>query len=270
MLPSELTPPFPFALSFFDASSLRFTSGDITAEFPLASVTKLFAARGFLIAIERGIIRLEDVREVGFPPEETTFRQLISHVSGVSFDSPTRCASAGKKRVYTNFAFEEADRWVSSQLGTCFADWLDENVVAPLELQDTYIPGSVAHSGRGSVRDLVRLGQELLTPQLVSFSLAEHARTVQFSGLRGVTPGFGSYADNQWGLGMEIRADKQHTWFPLLSEGATFGHFGRSGSFLWVAPESGFGAAFLGAEPTGQWHKDHWSRLNDWLIHSFS
>lgn len=269
MLPLELTPPFPFALACFDASTTRFSAGDIAAEFEFASVTKLFAARAFLIALERGVISLEETRPVGAPSQETTFRQLISHVSGVSFDTAQRCAPAGSKRVYTNYAFDEAASWVSEKLGTSFVDWLDEQVVAPLELQDTYVPASVAHSGRGSVRDLVRFGQELLAPQLVSEAWAQQARTVQFPGLRGVTPGFGFYPDNQWGLGMEIRGQKRQTWFPSLSEDATFGHFGRAGSFLWVAPESGFGAAFLGAEPTGEWHKSHWSALNDWLLRTY-
>lgn len=270
MIPASLTAPFPFAVAFFDANTIRFSAGDLTAEFPFASVTKLFASRAFLIAVEQGHISLEDSLAVGEPARETTLRQLLSHVSGVSFASAQRSAEPVAKRIYTNYAIEVAAQWVAERMHVPFVDWLDEQVVAALELQDSYIDGSPAYAGRGSVRDLVRLGQELIAPKLVSEALALEARTVQWPGLRGVTPGFGHYSDNQWGLAMEIRADKAHTWFPSLSEDATFGHFGRAGSYLWVAPESGFGAAFLGAEPTGSWHKAHWQDLNNWLITNFS
>lgn len=270
MIPASLTAPFPFAMAFFDAKTVRFSTGDLTAEFAFASVTKLLASRAFLIAVEQGHIGLDDSLAVGEPARETTLRQLLAHVSGVSFASAQRTAEPGAKRVYTNYAIDVAAQWLENRMHVPFVDWLDEQVVGALQLQDSYVDGSPAHAGRGSVRDLVRFGQELLVPQLVSERLALEARTVQWPGLRGVTPGFGHYADNQWGLAMEIRAGKENTWFPSLSEGATFGHFGRAGSFLWVAPESGFGAAFLGAEPTGDWHKAHWQQLNDWLITNFS
>ncbi|MCS4484812.1 beta-lactamase family protein [Gleimia sp. 6138-11-ORH1] len=269
MIPSSLTAAFPFSVAFFDADGIRFSAGDLGSEFAFASVTKLLASRAFLVAVEHGLIDLDDSILVGEPARPTSLRQLLAHVSGVSFASAKRAAEVGAKRIYSNYAIDVAAQWLEKRIDVPFGDWLDEQVVAPLLLQDSYVDGSAAHAGRGSVRDLVRFGQELLVPQLISDSLAQEAASVQWPGLRGVTPGFGHYADNQWGLAMEIRARKEHTWFPSLSEDATFGHFGLAGSFLWVAPESGFGAAFLGAEPTGDWHKTHWQQLNDWLISNF-
>ncbi|EEH64437.1 beta-lactamase [Gleimia coleocanis DSM 15436] len=270
MIPAELTPDFPFAVAFFDETQVRFSAGDLVAVFPFASVTKLFASRAILMAVERGFIGLDEVRAVGIPAEETSLRALLSHVSGVSFSGPERVSVVGQKRTYTNYAIEVAGDWVAERMHVPFMDWLDEAVIGGLFLEDTYVEGSCAHAGMGSVRDLVTFGRELLNPRLISSALAVEARTVQWPGIRGVTPGFGSYPDNTWGLGMEIRRDKERTWFPSLSEGATFGHFGQAGSFLWVAPESRFGAAFLGAEPAGDWHKANWRPLNDWMISSFS
>lgn len=269
MLPSDLTPSFPFSLAFFNEDETLYAAGDLTSTFPLASVTKILAGRAILIAVEEGFINLDEERLIGYPSESTSLRALLAHVSGVSFNSADRVAAVGQRRTYTNYAFEVAGAWVAERVGLPFTDWLDESVVAPLLLQDTFVEGSCAYSGIGSARDLITLGRELLEPKLISAELALQACTVQWPGIRGVTPGYGSYADNTWGLGLELRGDKQVTWFPTISEGGTFGHFGQSGSFLWVAPESRFGAVFVGAEPFGNWHKQHWSRLNDWLIESF-
>ena len=62
------------------------------------------------------------------------------------------------------------------------------------------------------------------------------ATDVQFPGLSGVLPGFGSQRPNDWGLGFEIRDGKTPHWTGSANSGRTFGHFGQSGTFLWVDP----------------------------------
>ncbi|MEE0239515.1 MAG: penicillin-binding protein, partial [Pauljensenia sp.] len=42
--------------------------------------------------------------------------------------------------------------------------------------------------------------------------------------------------------------------------------FGQSGSFVWADRDLGASAAFVGAEPFGQWHHDNWSVLNASLL----
>jgi hypothetical protein len=48
----------------------------------------------------------------------------------------------------------------------------------------------------------------------------------------GVVPGFGRQSRSDWGLGFEIRDRKAPHWTGQRNSPPTFGHFGRSGSFL--------------------------------------
>ena len=60
---------------------------------------------------------------------------------------------------------------------------------------------------------------------------------MQFPGLVGVLPGFGRMDPNDWGLGFELRDAKSPHWTGARNSPRTFGHFGGSGTFLWVDPE---------------------------------
>jgi CubicO group peptidase (beta-lactamase class C family) len=115
------------------------------------------------------------------------------------------------------------------------------------------------------LRDLAALGTELLTPTLAPDLRAEATR-VAFPGLPGVLPGFGRQASNDWGLGFEIRDGKSPHWTGSLNSPATFGHFGQTGSFLWVDPEAGLACACLTGVAFGEWAATHWPRLSDLVL----
>src|SRR5699024_4917811 len=134
------------------------------------------------------------------------------------------------------------------RLGTSFAQWTRTAVIEPLELESTTMDGSPAYSATGSTMDVLALGIEMLHPTLISPALGAEARRVAFPGLPGILPGFGRQLNNDWGLGYEIRADKTPHWTAPEANPATFGHFGQSGSFVWVDPGAGLVAAFLGAQ----------------------
>ncbi len=61
-------------------------------------------------------------------------------------------------------------------------------------------------------------------------------RTVAFPGLKGVLPGVGTFDPLDWGLGAELRDGKDPHWTGSRNSPATFGHFGGSGTFVWVDP----------------------------------
>ena len=63
--------------------------------------------------------------------------------------------------------------------------------------------------------------------------------------LAGVLPGYGRQTPNDWGLGCEIRDHKSPHWTAPENSPETFGHFGQSGSFLWVDRAAGL------AQPLG-------------------
>ena len=69
-------------------------------------------------------------------------------------------------------------------------------------------------------------------------TLAE-ATAVQFPGLAGVLPGWGRMEPNDWGLAFELRDGKSPHWTGTRNSPRTFGHFGATGTFLWVDPAPG-------------------------------
>ena len=71
---------------------------------------------------------------------------------------------------------------------------------------------------------------------------------------------------NDWGLGLELRDGKSPHWASAGNSPRTFGHFGRSGTFLWVDPEAGIALGALTDEPFGDWARDAWPRLSDAVL----
>jgi CubicO group peptidase (beta-lactamase class C family) len=160
--------------------------------------------------------------------------------------------------------------FVEARAGIPFADYLSLGVLDPLGMTGTVLePPSVAGAAAGlagPLVDLLSLGSELLAPTLVSAETHRESVTVQFAGLSGVLPGFGRYAPCDWGLGPEVRGTKQPHWTGTANAPSTFGHFGRSGSFLWVDPVAGVACAGLSERPFGPWAARAWPRLADAVL----
>ena len=72
------------------------------------------------------------------------------------------------------------------------------------------------------------------------------------------------------GLGPEIKGDKSAHWTGTQNSARTFGHFGQSGSFLWVDPEAGLAAAFLGERRFGPDHVRIWPGITDAILERFA
>lgn len=263
-LPEAITPPFQFSFAVIEPGrTLEF--GDSAVVYPYKSVTKMFSAWAMLIAVDRAMIDLDDEVQIAEGQRTVTLRHLLAHVSGLGFNGPKLEAGIEEKRIYSNRGIEEASWAIEEATGFDFSDWVESTVLEPLGLVETMIDGSPAHAGVGSIRDLVALAKELMDPQLISKDLADEARHVAYPGLKGLTPGYGSYSDNTWGLGFEIKGAKVRTWFPRNASPESFGHFGQSGSFLWIDPENYRAMAFLGDEPFGAWHRKTWQRLGDFF-----
>ena len=110
---------------------------------------------------------------------------------------------------------------------------------------------------------------DVLSPSLVDSELLAEATRTAFPGLPGVVPGFGRQPLCDWGLGFEIRDSKAPHWTGSRNSPATFGHFGRSGSFLWVDPEAGLACAALTDQDFGPWAARAWPRLSDDILTSY-
>jgi CubicO group peptidase (beta-lactamase class C family) len=235
--------------------------GDAAASLPWASVTKLVTALTALIAAEEGVVELD---EAAGPPG-STLRHLLSHASGLPPEGETPIAKPGARRIYSNAGFEVLAERIAAAAEMPFGDYLRAAVLAPLQLAAS-LDGSPASGIRGTLEDLLALGRELLRSSLVAPETLAEATAVAFPGLSGVLPGFGRMDPNDWGLGFELRDDKRPHWTGSRNSASTFGHFGQSGSFLWVDPEAEIACACLTDTKFGDWAKDAWPRLSDAVL----
>jgi CubicO group peptidase (beta-lactamase class C family) len=106
----------------------------------------------------------------------------------------------------------------------------------------------------------------LLGPALVAPETLAEATEVQFPGLAGVLPSFGRQEPNDWGLGFELRDAKSPHWTGTRNSPRTFGHFGASGTFLWVDPEAGLALGVLTDREFGDWARTAWPELSDAVL----
>ena len=253
------------ALGVSDAESTLHTQGDPTRVFDLASVSKPLAALGALIAVDRGLIDLDEPAG----PEGATVRHLLAHTAGYAFDGDEIVGAVGARRIYSNTGFEVLAAHLEDATGYDYADWMEQTVISGLDLVDLEVSGSPSAGYRGSLRDLLAVGRELLAPTLIPEELWREATSVQFPGLSGILPGYGRQKPNDWGLGFEIRGEKDPHWTGAHSSPQTFGHFGQAGSFLWVDPVRGLTAAFLGEQSFGPDHVRIWPGVTDALLERF-
>jgi CubicO group peptidase (beta-lactamase class C family) len=228
--------------------------GDLSRTFRWASVTKPVTALAVLVAADRGLL---DLDEAAGPPGSTV-RHLLAHTSGLPFEGTATLAAPGSRRIYSNPGFDELGRLVSERAGGTFDEALASLVLDPLGVTDTRLLERPSQGLHGPLADLVRVGRELLRPTLLDPAAAVAMRTVAFAGLPGVVPGVGNYEHCDWGLGVEIRGDKQPHWTSDANSPGTFGHIGGSGGFLWVDPAADLALAVLTDRDYGPWALEAW------------
>lgn len=236
--------------------------GDQGRRFQLASVTKPLVARAAHIAVEEGAL---DFDTAAGPPG-STIRHLLAHASGMSMQSPEPMAEPGKRRIYSNYGFQVLAETIQDKTGIEFGQYLHDAVFEPLSMSDTELDGGAAAAGFGvtsTVDDLVRFAGDLLQPVTVAAETQADAITVQFPGLHGVLPGFGVQRPNDWGLGFEIRAHKSPHWTGSTNSPETYGHFGQTGTFLWVDPAADLALVVLTDRGFDDWARSRWRELSD-------
>jgi len=229
--------------------------------FRWASVTKLVTALAVLVAAEEGTV---DLDEPAGPPG-STLRHLLAHASGLPFTGEAPIARPGERRIYSNTGFEALAEHVASRADMPFAEYLGGAVLEPLDMA-AELRGSAAADVFGTLEDLILVARELLEPTLVAPETLAEATAVAFAGLAGVLPDFGRFDPNDWGLGVEIKGAKDPHWTGSRNTGRTFGHFGGSGTFLWVDPEPRVALACLTDRDFGDWAKEAWPRLSDAVL----
>jgi CubicO group peptidase (beta-lactamase class C family) len=233
--------------------------GDTTHPVRVASVTKLLTAWATLLAVEEGATSLD--APVGQPG--ATLRHLLCHAGGYDFDSPAIVAAPGTRRVYSNTGYELIAEHVTAATGMSFGDYLAEGVLQPLGLRSTELRGSAAKDLWSDVTDLLRFAAETRTPTLLHPTTVAEALAPSWPDLDGVLPGWGPQRPCWWGLGPELRGTKDPHWTGATASPTTYGHFGGSGTFLWVDPEADVTCVVLTDREFDEWAVTAWPPFSD-------
>ena len=91
-------------------------------------------------------------------------------------------------------------------------------------------------------------------------ALLAEATGDQTGGLGGEQLGLFAWPHCPWGLGAELRGDKEPHWTPAAASAGSFGHAGASGCLAWVDPAAGVAWAILGARTFEGWWP-HWPAI---------
>jgi CubicO group peptidase (beta-lactamase class C family) len=237
------------------------TRGETTRVVRLASVSKPVTALALLVAAEEGVVDLDE--EAG--PPGSTVRHLLAHASGLPFEGTEPIAPPARRRIYSNEGFRVLGEHLERRAEMPFAEYVRAAVCEPLRLRldPSGHPGA---DMRGCLDDLVALARELLEPTVVAAETHAEMTSVQFPGLDGVLPDWGRFSPLDWGLGVELKGEKAPHWSGALTSPRTYGHFGGSGTFLWVDPDGRLACACLTDRPFGPWAKEAWPRLSDAIV----
>jgi CubicO group peptidase (beta-lactamase class C family) len=239
--------------------------GDVDRVLPIASLAKPITAAVVLLEVAAGTLRLDEpVGPTG--PQGATVRHLLAHAGGLGFNAGDRTMEPGRRRIYSNWGFEVVAQSVAERRGRSFAEVLQERLTGPLGMAATTLEGSPAFAMRSSTADLARFVAELLDPRVLDPAMHALLTAPAFGELDGVLPGYGRQRPNGFSLGLEVRGTKDPHWAGTRLSPATVGHFGRSGSLLWVDPLHRLGLATLSGRDFGDWAVTAWPELNDAIV----
>jgi CubicO group peptidase (beta-lactamase class C family) len=237
------------------------THGPRDAVLRWASVTKLVTAMAALVAAEEGTIDLDEPAG----PEGSTVRHLLAHASGLPFQPGMPSSVPERRRIYSNVGFETLADHIAAAAVMPFERYLADGVLRPLGMR-AELRGSPAADVYGDLDDLLRFAAELQRPTLIAQETLDEATTVQFPGLVGVVPDVGRFDPNDWGLGFELKDAKEPHWTGSRNSPRTFGHFGGTGTLLWVDPAAGVALGALTDREFGPWALEAWPRLSDAVL----
>ncbi|MDQ3122992.1 MAG: beta-lactamase family protein [Actinomycetota bacterium] len=253
--------PVSFAAAGVVAGGGRIeTHGDTRHAVRLASVSKPVSALAVLVAAEEGVV---DLDEAAGPPGSTV-RHLLAHASGLPFEGSEPIALPGRRRIYSNEAFRVLAAHVATRADMPFADYVRAGVCEPLgiALDPEGDPGSGMHA---SLDDVLAIGAEFLAPRLVAPETLDEMTAAHFPGLPGVLPDYGRFDPLDWGLGVQLNTHPT-TWMGTRTSAGAFGHFGGSGTFLWVDPGAHVACAALTDREFDEWAKEAWPALSDEVL----
>ena len=240
------------------------TYGLAKERYKWASVSKLLAMHVFADAIVSGFISLDDQIDHPNIDNSVTLADLLSHSSGIKpeLESPIEPCT---KRIYSNIAFDIAEQHLIKKLGpgfegqsvgSLFNDGFKHDLNSSIEFS-----GSCAFTANGTFDDLILFLNEIRNPKLIDPSIFSLLTSPHNDGLPGILPGWGHQENNTWGIGYEIKGNKDPHWMGSLASEKSYGHFGMAGTFIFHDPVNNISVALQSAKDFGPWAKHIWPPL---------
>jgi CubicO group peptidase (beta-lactamase class C family) len=226
--------------------------GDLEAVRPWASISKLVVAMAFGVEMDWDLHSYTEM--VG--PQGANFANLLSHSSGLGLEESDPVVPIATKRIYSNYGVELA---VSRLVGENPAsEWMSDRVFIPLGMTTTSLVDRPSAGVSGSTNDLATFALAWMRSDLLAPATRDRIVRPYLPDLAGIVPGFGRFSPCPWGMGPEVRGDKDHwmgDWPPR-----SFGHFGQSGSLLLVNVDEAIAVVATSTEPFGSWAVSLWPR----------
>jgi CubicO group peptidase (beta-lactamase class C family) len=151
-----------------------------------------------------------------------------------------------------------------------FWEYVDGAVFSPLGIVASQQEGSSAKDARLDIVNLSLFVAEMRRPRLLARDTFVEAVTNQFPELDGIVPGIGRFDPCPWGLGPEIRGGKHPHWTSPNNSAVTYGHFGGSGTFVWVDPIADVACAVVGDRDFDSWALTHWPEFSSAVLSELS
>jgi CubicO group peptidase (beta-lactamase class C family) len=240
--------------------------GDESREFHLASVSKVITAWAVLVACEEGTLSLSDASG----QDDCTVRHLLAHAGGYAFEGDAPIGKPGARRVYSNTGYELLATHLEERSEMPFWEYVDGAVFSPLGIVASQQEGSSAKDARLDIVNLSLFVAEMRRPRLLARDTFVDAVTAQFPELDGIVPGIGRFDPCPWGLGPEIRDGKHPHWTSPHNSAVTYGHFGGSGTFVWVDPIADIACAVVGDRDFDSWALTHWPEFSSAVLSELS
>ena len=201
--------------------------------FAWASVTKLATAVAMLVAAEEGIV---DLDEPAGPPG-STFRHLLAHASGLPFEAGAPIAQPGKRRIYSNYGFEVAAALVEERAGDAVRRRTSRTCGHGTTLRAAGLGRLRRVAGRSPTcaRSRASCSARRGSPARRS----PRRRRCSSRASPACCPASAGRSRTTGGSASSCATASRRTGRARATRRATFGHFGRSGTFLWVDPDAG-------------------------------
>ena len=215
-----------------------------------------------LVALEEGTV---DLDEPAGPPG-ATLRHLLSHASGLPLDGEEPLAEPGRRRIYSNTGIERRCRAARASGRRCRSPTTSPR---PWRSRSAWPAVSTARPHTHTADRSAICSRSAAS----SRADARRGRDARRSGVRPV-PGpqrrparFRPDGAERLGSRPSSSATGRRRTGPArATPKRTFGHFGRSGTFLWVDPDAGLACGVLTDRQFGDWAKEAWPPFSDAVL----